>query len=229
MHDNNVQSLKGVTLVGPGAPRRQDIAQSLVLAPTLVAADGGARDCLEAGHHPVAVIGDFDSLDHATEARLGGARMIRIADMAEQDSTDFEKCLTRIDAPFIVATGFTAGRVDHAMAVWSVLARRIGPPTVVLGPEDAIFAAPPLLHLDLLPGTRVSLFPMAPLTGTSRGLEWPIDGLTLSPLGRIGTSNRSTGPVSLKFDSPGCLVITPREVLATVLASLTGSPPARAL
>ena len=67
MHDDNVQSLKGVTLVGPGAPRRQDIAQSLALAPTLVAADGGAKDCLEAGHHPVAVIGDFDSLDPATE------------------------------------------------------------------------------------------------------------------------------------------------------------------
>lgn len=222
MDSSNVQSPEGVTLVGAGDPRRRDIADLIARAPTLVAADGGARYCVEAGHDPVAVIGDFDSLDPATEARLESALMIRISELSEQNTTDFEKCLTRIEASFILATGFTAGRVDHALAVWSVLARRIGPPTIVVGPDDAVFAAPRHLELDVPPGTRISLFPLAPVTGRSTGLEWPIQGLTLSPVGRIGTSNRALGPVSISFDAPGCLVITPREALDAALAALTG-------
>lgn len=222
MQSDNVQSSQGVTLVGAGSPRRREIDLALRLGPTLIAADGGANYCLDEGLRPEAVIGDFDSFDEAQVSALNEARLIRITDMAEQDTTDFEKCLRRIDAPFILATGFTAGRVDHAMAVWSVLARRIGPPTIVLGPEDAIFAAPATLELDLVPGTRISLFPMAPVSGRSTGLEWPIDGLTLSPMGRIGTSNRATGRVSVAFDAPGCLVVTAPEALEAVLAGLTG-------
>lgn len=219
MQDDNVQSSQGVTLVGAGAPRRQDIVEALNIAPTLIAADGGANFCVMAGFDPVAVIGDFDSFEGGAAEVLNGARLIRIE---EQETTDFEKCLTRIAAPFIVATGFTAGRLDHTMAVWSVLARRLGPPTVVLGDEDIVFAAPATLKLDLPHDTRLSLFPMMPITGRSSGLEWPINGLTLSPVGRLGTSNRVTGPVHLEFDVPGCLVITPRAALAAALDALIG-------
>lgn len=219
MRDDNVQSSQGVTLVGAGAPRRQDIVEALNIAPTLIAADGGANFCTAAGLTPEAVIGDFDSLKTDGTGRLEGARLIRID---EQETTDFEKCLTRIDAPFIVATGFTAGRLDHTMAVWSVLARRLGPPTVVLADEDIVFAASEMLDMTLPVGTRLSLFPMVPVTGRSSGLAWPIQGLTLSPVGRLGTSNRVTGPVRLEFDAPGCLVITPRAALAAALEALTG-------
>ena len=219
MDADNVQSSQGVTLVGAGSPTRQDIDDALRYAPTLIAADGGANFCVAAELIPSAVIGDFDSFDPEIEAALETSRLIRIA---EQETTDFEKCLTRIKSPFVIATGFASGRLDHTMAVWSVLARRIGPPTVVLGDSDLVFAAPETLHLDLPPGTRLSLFPLSPITGRSEGLEWPIDALTLSPIGRIGTSNRVTGPVGLTFDAPGCLVITPREALAAVLAALTG-------
>lgn len=219
MNSDNVQSSQGVTLVGAGSPLRQDIREFLKIAPTLVAADGGANYCIAAGLRPTAVIGDFDSLDRSVAAALEDSRLIPIA---EQETTDFEKCLAHIDAPYILATGFTAGRIDHAMAVWSVLARRIGPPALVIGPGDVVFAAPRTLAIDLAPGTRLSLFPMTPVTGRSTGLEWPIDGLTLSPMGRLGTSNRALGPVRLDFDQPGCLVITPREALAAALAAVIG-------
>lgn len=219
MDSDIVQSSQGVTLVGAGAPRRQDIVEALNIAPTLVAADGGANFCVDAGLSPVAIIGDLDSFLGDEAPGLPETRLIRIE---EQETTDFEKCLARIHAPHIIATGFTGGRVDHTMAVWSVLARRIGPPAIVIGPDDAVFAAPERLKLDLEPGTRLSLFPMTPVTGRSSGLEWPIEGLTLSPMGRLGTSNRATGTVRLEFDAPGCLVITPREVLAAALDGLTG-------
>ena len=219
MEGNNVQSSQGVTLVGAGSPLRQDIDLALDHAPTLIAADGGANFCVEAGLIPSAVIGDFDSFDPGLEAALSGSWLIRVA---EQETSDFEKCLNRIAAPFLIATGFTSGRVDHAMAAWSVLARQLGPPTVVLGPDDIVFAAPGTLDLDLPPGMRFSLFPLSPVTGRSTGLRWPINGLTLSPMGRIGTSNCVDGLVRLEFDAPGCLVITPREALAAVLAALPG-------
>jgi thiamine pyrophosphokinase len=63
---------------------------------------------------------------------------------------------------------------------------------------------------------------MAPVTGQSSGLRWPLDGISFAPWARIATSNEVTGPVALAFDGPGMLVITPREVLAQVSAALTG-------
>ena len=214
-----VQSRGGVTLIGAGDPRREDLDEALKSAPTLVAADGGADFVLGWGHMPDRVIGDLDSLDPATRNALPEDRIHHVA---EQDSTDFEKCLSRIDAPFILATGFTGGRSDHALAAVSVLARQVGPPTALIDAEDVIFAAPDACTLDLLPGTRVSLFPMAPVRGRSTGLRWPIDGLDLDPMGRVGTSNEATGQVSLAFDAPGMLINLPRAALPAALSALRG-------
>ncbi len=217
METGNIQSEHGVSLVGNGPLGSSDLVDSVARAPTLVAADGGASRCLSQGHSPEFVIGDLDSVTPETRTALPKTRFIEVA---EQDTTDFEKCLTRIDAPFIVATGFTGGRLDHTLTVLSVLARRVGPPTVLLSPEDVIFAAPTCVSLSLDVGTRVSLFPMWPVRGTSSGLKWPIDGLVLAPDGQVGTSNQAQGPVHLSFDTAGCLVITPRETLESVLAAI---------
>ena len=215
-----VQSDTGVTLVGAGLPHASDIAESMAIAPHLVAADGGANSCIAAGVEPSAVIGDLDSITDETRAALPKARIIEYAD---QDITDFEKSLRLIDAPFVVAAGFTDGRLDHTLAVFSVLARRVGPPALVLGSEDVAFAAPRQLALDLPGDTRFSLFPMARMTGRSTGLRWPIDGLTLDPLGRLGTSNQASGRVELDFDGPGCITLIPRVHLSLAVAALTGS------
>lgn len=213
---------QGVTLVGAGAPSAQNVAESLTIAPELVAADGGANFCADLGKVPKAIIGDFDSLDPTVRANLAAAQLIEVSGREEQDTTDFAKCLSLIRAPFILGVGFSDARLDHTLANFGVLAQRTGPPTILIGTQDVIFAAPLDVTLDLTVGTRLSLFPLTPLRGASEGLEWPIDGLTLSPLGRIGTSNRVTGPVRLTFDKPGCLVLTPRATLRSVLPALIG-------
>ena len=62
---------------------------------------------------------------------------------------------------------------------------------------------------------------MAAITGRSTGLRWPIDGLTLAPDGRIGTSNEvQDRRVTLDFDSDGMLVILPRRNLRAVIAAM---------
>lgn len=206
-----VQTSKPVTLIGGGGLGADDLAQALEIAPFLVAADGGAVAALQFGHVPEAVIGDFDSLPPEARRRIPPERLFPIR---EQDSTDFDKALRSVAAPLVLGVGFMGRRVDHQLAAFNVLARRADRPCILLGESEIVFHAPPRLVLGAVPGDVVSLFPMRRVTGRSRGLEWPIDGLTLAPDGRIGTSNRALGEVTLETDGPGLLVIAPRHALA---------------
>lgn len=211
-----VTAAGGVTLVGGGRVTPADWAEALPLAPVLVAADSGADAALAVGHWPEAVIGDLDSISDAARAALPAGRLHCIA---EQDSTDLEKCLTRIDAPFVLAIGFAGPRLDHALAALTVMSRLPGPPVLLLAEEDVAFLAPPRLSLRLVPGTRVSLWPMGPVRARSSGLRWPLEGIGFAPAGRIGTSNEATGQVTLAVEGP-MLVLLPRPILRTALAAL---------
>ena len=213
-----VQSQDAVTLVGGGPVTRRDLAFAVARAPVVVAADGGADRVLAAGGMPVAVIGDFDSLSDAGRAAIAPGRLFQIA---EQETTDFDKALRSIDAPFVLAVGVTGARVDHGLAVLSALVQHRGPPCLVIGAQDVVFHVPKAVELRLTVGDRLSLFPMGPVTGSSRGLQWPIDGLEFAPGGRVGTSNRvSEETVALRFDQPGMLVIVPRARLDGVINAL---------
>ncbi|TRW97662.1 thiamine diphosphokinase [Paracoccus sp. M683] len=216
MSEPLVTSAGGVTLIGGGALEPDDLEQALAAAPLLVAADGGADQALDRGYRPAAVIGDFDSLSVAGRAALPPEVLHRVA---EQDSTDFQKCLTRIAAPFVIAIGFSGRRLDHTLAALNVMARLPAPNVILIAAEDIVFLCPPRLALDLPDGARLSLFPMGPARGSSEGLEWPIDGLAFTPDGRSGTSNRVTGPVRLAIEGP-MLVMLPREALAAAMAGL---------
>lgn len=211
-----------VTLIGGGDVCPADLDRVLAFAPTMVAADGGANRAVALGHRPDWIIGDLDSLEAGARAAVPPDRIVHIP---EQDSTDFEKCLTRIEAPLIVGLGFGGPRLDHWLAVANALARYPGRPCLILGASDMVFAAPPRLSLDLAAGTRLSLFPLAPVTGRSVGLRWPIEGLHFAPDGRIGTSNEALGPVHLEMDAPGMLVILPKDRLPAVRASLRRPDP----
>lgn len=212
------------TLVG-GAPVSQEIIEkALVRAPYLVAADGGANTLLSAGLVPHRVIGDMDSISDAARRAFAD----RLHPIAEQDSTDFAKALRVTEASFTLAVGFGGARLDHALACLSELARSRAP-VILLDETDCISIAPPRLHLALAPGTRVSLWPLAQATGHSTGLRWPIDGLVLDPVGRVGTSNEATGPVTLMLDGGPVVLILPAASLDDLLTGLdfdTRSPAA---
>jgi thiamine pyrophosphokinase len=139
--------------------------------------------------------------------------------VAEQETTDFDKALRSIRAPLVLALGFTGARLDHGLAVMNALVRR-PEPCIVIGPRDVVFHLAGPVTLALRAGDRVSLFPMARVTGRSWGLHWPIDGLTLAPDGLTGTSNRATGPVTLVPGGPGLLAILPRARLPAAIAAL---------
>ncbi|RRH73567.1 thiamine diphosphokinase [Falsigemmobacter faecalis] len=219
METKLVESLHGITLIGGGPVQPALMTEALALAPTVVAADGGADRAIKLGITPHAVIGDLDSLSRAARQRFAD----RLHRIPEQSSTDFDKALRHISAPFCLCLGFSGGRVDHALAVFNCLVQRPGRRALILSPSDVVFAAPAQteIRLSLPPRCRVSLFPMAAVTGTSAGLRWPIEGISFSPAGAIGTSNIATAPeVSLRFDQPGMLVILPRAQLRAALSAL---------
>ncbi len=231
-HDGMMESLLRragpVLLVGGGAVDPGRLARAARDAAGVAAADSGADTLLAAGIVPDAVIGDMDSISGAARAALPPGVLHEIA---EQDSTDFDKALRHIEAPLVIGHGFLGARMDHALAVLSVLARYPERTCLLEGPEDAVALLPPEITLDLAPGTRVSLWPLGPVTGRSEGLRWPIDGLSFAPDATVGTSNEATGPVRLRIDAPRMLVILPvaeAEALRHGLAARPATWPARA-
>lgn len=217
MTDPIIETPGLVTLLGGGPADPDSLTASLAVAPVLVAADGGADTALAAGLMPDAVIGDMDSLSHRARGQIPTARQHRIA---EQDSTDFDKCLTRIRARAILAHGFTGGQLDHGLAACTSLVRHAAQTCILVGTQDICFVAPASVSLDLPAGTRLSLFPMGPVRGTSTGLAYPIDGIDMAPGIRVGTSNAVTGPVRLTFEARVMLVIVPPEALPAALRGL---------
>ena len=208
----------GVTLLGGGTVTLATLEAALCHAPTLVAADGAAEVALNLGHTPQAVIGDFDSLSDTTKAQFPAHTLHHIA---EQDSTDFEKCLSRVGSELILGVGFMGRRIDHELSVYNTLVRYPEKRCLIIGEIDICLHVPRQLHLELEIGTRVSLFPLKSVTGTSTGLRWPIDTIQFSPSGRIGTSNEASAKtVTLEFHGDGMLLILPRRCLPNVLQAL---------
>lgn len=214
-----MQFLENVTLLGASKVKRRVLTEALTFAPRLIAADGGVKNAVKIGQLPEFVIGDLDSADPAILARIPLDRQIRIA---EQDTTDFEKCLLTIRAPLILGVGFLGRRLDHQLAAFNALLRHKEKPVVLIGTHDLCFHLPPDFTLRAGKGTRVSLFPLVPVTASSEGLRWPLRGIPFAPDGRIGTSNiAEEDSLRLRMDGPGMLAIMPRAVLPQVVQALS--------
>lgn len=210
-----------VTLLGGGELSAATVSEVLTRAPNLVVCDGAAEVALEMGQVPAAVIGDMDSIAPETRSRLDPASLI---ELSEQETTDFDKALRTIRAPLVLGVGFMGARLDHELAAYNVLVRHPDRPCILVGETDICFHMGKSVRLEVAPGTRVSLFPMAEVRASSRGLEWELDRLTLSPWGRVGTSNRARGPVEVEAYGDGLLVIMPRDQLDVAIAALAPTP-----
>lgn len=212
-----VTTSQGVTLAGGGPFGKAALRHALTFAPVIVGADGGADSLLRMDTVPRAVIGDMDSISAAARVRLAD----RLFPIPEQETTDFDKALRSIKAPFVLGLGFAGARLDHSLAVLNTLVRQPDRRCIILGAKDITFLAPRTLTLTLPVGSRLSLFPMGAVMGQSIGLRWPIEGVRFAPDGQIGTSNAVAQPVvQMRFDADLMLVILPLRALASVLAGL---------
>ena len=166
-----------------------------------------------------AVIGDLNSVRDAEAMRARGVPVHGIADQnSRSGKVSFGGLGAAAPRPRVYR-----GATDHHLAAMNALVRHRGAPLVLLDAVDLCFHARGSVTLDLEPGCRVSLFPMAPVrVRAARGLRWSPEGLEFRPDGRIGTSNEALGgPMALEAEGPGLLVILPQGALRQVVAVLS--------
>jgi thiamine pyrophosphokinase len=213
-----------LVIVGGGEVRLEDIQELYASGGRLVGADAGADAIVAAGLKPELIVGDFDSIREPL-SWLGKTRLMQIP---EQETTDFEKALYSTNAPVTVALGMTGGRFDHTLAALDAVTRHAPKRVVILVDEhDIAVGLVDNFSFAVEPGERVSIHPLVPITfWRSQGLEYPLDGLTLAPGVRTGTSNRAvTGPFTIVpeegMHAPYLLILERRHLLRLVAQLLS--------
>jgi len=193
-----------VTLVGGGGFSKTLLSASLILTDDLVAADGGAN-FLPTQSVPKYIIGDLDSIVSPEKWVRRGSELIRIND---QNSTDFDKCISAIKSKKIIALGFMEQRLDHFLAACNALVR-CKRQIFLIGKRDIIFHLPNEFSIKLPINSRVSLFPFEDIKKVKAlGLKYSVEDISFSPIGKIGTSNVSISEnIKISYEGSGMLGI----------------------
>ena len=195
---------ENVTLVGGAGFSKNLLSRSLALTDDIVAADGGAN-FLPACSVPKYILGDLDSIVSPEKWIEKGSELIK---MSDQDSTDFDKCLSVIKSKKIIALGFMDQRLDHFLAVCSSLVK-LRRCIFLVGKRDIIFHMPNDFSIRLPINSRVSLFPLNEIkTVQAVGLKYPVENLNFSPMDKIGTSNTTISEnIRISYQGSGMLGI----------------------
>ncbi len=212
-----VSRLTPVCLVGGATASRDAIAHISQWVEDWIAVDSGADTLLQAGILPAAVIGDLDSLSQTARATFAPL----LHRIGEQSTTDFEKALTRVQAPAIIALGFTGGRLDHQLSVLSVMRHHANRPVILADDHDvSFFLAAGRSTFALEHGTRLSLMPVCQATVSLAGVKWPFADQLMQMDGFTSPSNEASGgQVTVDTDAPVLLTL-PRACLAIALQSV---------
>ncbi|WP_404402482.1 thiamine diphosphokinase [Pelagibacterium halotolerans] len=184
----------GTLIVVGGGTVEPELLRTLAQgAAGIIGADSGGDTILKAGLVPDAVIGDMDSVDDLS----GFPDTTRVIRIAEQDSTDFGKCLYSSRAPLTLGLGMTGGRFDHTLAALNAVAKMAHERKIILVDEhDLALGVSGSISVEVGKGSRVSVYPLGRTAfAGSEGLLYPLDGLVMEQGGRIGTSNEATADV----------------------------------
>ena len=184
-------------------------------ADILLAADGGARFLAGLGVTPVAVVGDFDSLDQTTAAGLEDEGVELLRHPVRKDVTDGELAVeeaVRRGAGEVFLAGAT-GALDHTLGHIAILrslkargliARLVAPDLTV-----TVLDAPAAVALAAPAGARVSVAPLGEAaTVTLTGLDYPLDRGLLPADACLGLGNHvAAGGDALIKVHDGCVVV----------------------
>ena len=209
-HDSNPQkqhfnkTMKVVILCNGDFPSAAQPLDALHQAEHIVCCDG-AYDTLLANkpeiHTPLTVIGDLDSIDKRTAARMPhGVNFIHVSEQLSNDQTKaFRHVVETFPGASVSIIGATGKREDHTIGNVSLLADyldegRATNTTVRMLTDHGIFTpVERKTEFESFGRQQVSLFAMSPMCKiTTKGLEYPLDN---EPLNRWwqGTLNASLG------------------------------------
>ena len=192
-----------VILANGEFPRRGGAGWTLLAEAThVVCCDGAAASYRRRfGRWPTAIVGDLESLGRAARAAVReGATVVRID---EQETNDLEKaiayCASRgWRSPVIV--GATGRREDHTVGnVFRALERGLE----IVTDHGRFVPVCGRRTLRLGKGTGVSVFAPDPRTRmTSKGLQWPLDGVRFRNLYCATLNRASAASVVLSSTQP---------------------------
>lgn len=187
-----------VVLANGAFPRKGGAAWSLLAsARRVVACDGAADACRRRlGRAPVAVVGDMDSLRRVPD----GAEVVQIA---EQDTNDLEKAVNWCRARGwrrVVVVGASGGREDHLIGN---VFRALDLGVEVVTDSGRFIPVDGKASFRVGKGTAVSVFaPDRATRMTSKGLEWPLDGIAFANLHCATLNRASAARVTLTATRP---------------------------
>jgi thiamine pyrophosphokinase len=165
-------------------------------ADRIIAADGGATRCLDAGLRPDAVVGDMDSLDPRVAASLRSEGIDFLTAPAEKDVSDLDLAVGHartLGVTELVVIGALGGRLDHELAALGTLARAadLAPEIATPGARALVLSASGRSRASVL---GPALFSLMPLLGEARvdcsGARWMLTNARLEPISSLGLSNK---------------------------------------
>jgi thiamine pyrophosphokinase len=145
-------------------------------AERIICCDGSARNLINAGYIPEAIVGDMDSLGNDLANRFAD----RIFADDDQETNDLTKAVNWCKESGyndLVIVGATGKREDHTIGNISLLAEYIREVNVTMVTDTGIFL--PILkscEITSFPGQQVSIFSINPETQiTTTGLRFPLN------------------------------------------------------
>ena len=208
-----------ILLIGGAPTSAKTVTKAFAYAESSFALDGGWVNAHNAKVDVDAIIGDLDSVP----SEAAGTKHVQIDD---PNTTDFEKALSIVRAPLLIAVGVLGGRQDHHLATYKAILSDPRP-IILVGDQDLSFIAPPSLTLDVVPGGVCGFWPLVNVAAKVDGVKWPFDR-TMGIDGFVSSSNKlTTDRLSVTTQGRGLLITLPVENLPTVVRQLPGSFSAR--
>lgn len=182
---------------------------SLFSAVPLIAADGAALHLRAMQREASIIIGDMDTLQRSGRYEEFAATPQLAID--DQESTDFEKCLSYCLAQrwhAVLVCGIHGGEMEHTLNNWSIAMRYAQRMHLCI--YDAGRYGLPVYAPVVLPtqsNETISLIPQPRALLSTQGLYWPLHNEELQLGTREGARNRATGStVQLDIHSGSLLV-----------------------
>ena len=184
----------------------------------IIAADGATHRLSGYGLTPTFIVGDGDSCGQQNPYPSA-----TVVQMADQDSTDFEKCMgfaKKSNLLPCLILGINGGEIDHIVGNMQMLARHaqgqnfyfLDTYPTVPGAGTGIKLGLPLdkqtLTLQLNPGCTISFMSFHDAVVQTKGLEWELNNQLLTIDGILSLRNRNTNDmVSFTLKSGKALAV----------------------
>lgn len=188
--------MRGFAFIGGDGPEKE-LDLGLRRDDLIVAADSGLLAVEARGLRADWIVGDMDSLpDLSLLSRYPEERIKTFP--AAKDDTDTEIALRLLRElgcdEEVVIVGGGGGRLDHTLAIAALFERDEAPDRWITRLETVSMLDAcrrnGIVSIRTKPGSLLSIFPAGsgPWRISSRGLKWPLDGLSWNR-GRFGVSN----------------------------------------